>query len=81
MDLLRFDIHTYPHNIHMDPKFRGVPQVLGWIRGLWELIFLREFESKQEAFNFELYLKKLRNKAYIRTTYSECFISGCGAVR
>ena len=51
------------------------------VSGPWQLIFLREFETKREAVNFELKLKKLRNKEYIKTTYTQFFISGCGAVR
>ena len=50
-------------------------------RGPWQLIFLREFETKQEAVNFETKLKKLRNKEYIKATFIQFFISGCGAVR
>ena len=50
-------------------------------RDPWELIFLREFETKREAVNFEMKLKKLKNKKYIIKTYSQFFISGCSAVR
>jgi putative endonuclease len=34
-------------------------------RGLWELIFKKEFNSKSEATVFELKLKKLKSKKYI----------------
>ena len=61
------------HNLGENKSTKG--------RGPWQLIFLREFETKQEAVNFELKLKKLRNKEYIKTTYTQFFISGCGAVR
>ena len=40
----------------------------------WVLIFQRGFESKTEALKFERSLKKLRNKKYIRETFSEYFI-------
>ncbi|MCW5910087.1 MAG: GIY-YIG nuclease family protein [Cyclobacteriaceae bacterium] len=45
-------------------------------KGPWKLIFIREFESKQEANKFELLLKKLRNKNYILKAYGDCFITG-----
>ena len=40
----------------------------------WRLIFVREFETKSEALNFEKYLKKTRNKEYIKKEFSEYFI-------
>jgi hypothetical protein len=50
-------------------------------RGPWKFIFIREFETKKEALSFELHLKKLRNKTYIREQYSQYFLglgdSGC----
>ena len=33
----------------------------------WKLIFLRSFDIKTEALKFERYLKKTRNKRYIKT--------------
>ena len=43
-------------------------------RGPWKLIFVREFDSKLEANRFELKLKKLKNKAYIKKEFSLYFI-------
>jgi putative endonuclease len=43
-------------------------------KGPWEVIFVRGFETKIEANRFELKLKKLKNKRYIRKEYSEYFI-------
>ena len=43
-------------------------------KGPWKLIFRRPFDSKLEANRFELYLKKLRNKEYIRLTFAQYFI-------
>ena len=40
----------------------------------WKLIFRRSFEIKIEALKFERYLKKTRNKEYIKRVYSEYFI-------
>jgi len=40
----------------------------------WRMVFTRGFEVKKEALQFERYLKKLRNKKYISTTYAEYFI-------
>jgi putative endonuclease len=42
-------------------------------KGSWELIFLRGFENNLDANRFELKLKKLRNKKFIRTEYAEFF--------
>lgn len=42
-------------------------------KGPWKLIFLKSFNSKIEAIRFELKLKKLRNKDYIRKEFSEYF--------
>ena len=42
-------------------------------KGPWELIFIREFQSKLEANRFELKLKKLKNKEYIRSHYKDFF--------
>ena len=40
----------------------------------WKLIFCRSFDIKIEALKFEIYLKKMRNKEYIKRVYSEYFI-------
>jgi putative endonuclease len=61
------------HNIGLNKSTKG--------RGPWKFIFIREFETKKEALSFELHLKKLRNKTYIRAQYSQYFLnagdSGC----
>ncbi len=43
-------------------------------KGPWKIIFLREFNSNLDANKFELKLKKLRNKNFIRKDYSEFFL-------
>ena len=43
-------------------------------RGPWRLIFLKSFNEKGEANQFEIYLKKLRNKSYIRRVFSDYFL-------
>ena len=43
-------------------------------KGPWNLIFVRTFTEKSEALRFEKYLKKLRNKEYIRRVYAEYFV-------
>lgn len=43
-------------------------------KGPWKLIFRKEFQTKSEALKFELQLKRLKNKNYIRTTFSEFFL-------
>ncbi|OIP57501.1 MAG: hypothetical protein AUK34_09955 [Ignavibacteria bacterium CG2_30_36_16] len=54
-------------------------------KGPWKLIFLKQFDGKLEANRFEIKLKKLRNKKYIRNEYSEYFLdvsySGHSAAR
>lgn len=40
----------------------------------WKLIFIKSFESKTDALKFEKYLKKSRNKDYIKRTFAEYFI-------
>jgi putative endonuclease len=40
----------------------------------WKLIFCRSFDTKTEELKFERYLKKTRNKEYIKRVYSEYFI-------
>jgi len=42
-------------------------------RGPWEFIFVRSFETEKEARDFESYLKKSRNKDYIKRQFSEYF--------
>jgi putative endonuclease len=44
-------------------------------KGPWKLIFRREYENKTEALKFELQLKRMKNKQYIRRTYSEYFLN------
>ncbi|WP_170827371.1 GIY-YIG nuclease family protein [Roseivirga sp. 4D4] len=43
-------------------------------KGPWRLIFIREFENRLEANRFELYLKKLKNKSYIKREYTRYFL-------
>jgi putative endonuclease len=43
-------------------------------RGPWKFIFVRSFELEKEARDFELYLKKSRNKEFIRRQFSGYFI-------
>ena len=43
-------------------------------KGPWKLIFRRDFKDKREGLKFEKALKSLRNKNYIRTTFSDYFI-------
>lgn len=43
-------------------------------KGPWKLIFLSNFNNNLDANKFELKLKKLRNKDFIKTEYSEFFI-------
>jgi putative endonuclease len=43
-------------------------------KGPWKLIFRRDFENKTEALKFELLLKRMKNKNYIRSTFSEYFL-------
>jgi putative endonuclease len=42
-------------------------------RGPWSYIFQRPFASDKEARSFETYLKKSRNKQYLRAKFSEYF--------
>jgi putative endonuclease len=44
-------------------------------RGPWRYIFLRHFDNKSDARVFEIYLKKTRNKIYIRSEFSEFFLN------
>ena len=43
-------------------------------KGPWKLIFAKEWETKSEAVNFELKLKRLRNKEFIKKQYATFFI-------
>lgn len=43
-------------------------------KGPWKLIFAKGFDSKLEANRFELHLKKLKNKTYIRKEFDEFFL-------
>jgi putative endonuclease len=43
-------------------------------KGHWKLIFRKDFDNKSDALKFELLLKRLRNKNYIRTSFSEFFL-------
>ncbi len=40
----------------------------------WHIIFIRKFESKADALKFERYLKKTKNKEYIKREFSKFFI-------
>lgn len=42
-------------------------------RGPWKFIFQRHFDTKTEALEFEIYLKKSRNKEYIKRVFGEYF--------
>ena len=43
-------------------------------KGPWKLVFKRMFESRIEASRFELELKRLRNKEYVRRAFEQFFI-------
>ena len=43
-------------------------------RGPWKLIFKRKFENKFEANRFELELKRLKNKEYIKCEFAKYFL-------
>ncbi len=43
-------------------------------RGPWKFIFQRSFETKSDAMEFEIYLKKSRNKEYIKRAFGEFFL-------
>ena len=43
-------------------------------KGPWKLIFERGFESRLEANRFELKLKSLKNKNYIRREFADWFL-------
>jgi putative endonuclease len=40
----------------------------------WKFIFVRSFESENEAREFESYLKKTRNKDFIKRQFLEYFV-------
>ena len=54
------------HNAEQNKSTRG--------KGPWKLVLLREFDSNLEASRFEVKLKRLRNKEYIRNIYKEYFL-------
>ena len=41
----------------------------------WRYIFSRQFDNESDARAFEIYLKKTRNKIYIRLQFSEFFLN------
>jgi putative endonuclease len=43
-------------------------------RGPWKFIFVRPFQSQKEARAFEAYLKKTRNKDFIKRQFPEYFV-------
>jgi len=43
-------------------------------KGPWKLIFKRAFMTKIEANRFELRLKKLKNKEYIKREFKDYFL-------
>ena len=43
-------------------------------KGPWKLIFKMCFREKKEALLFEKYLKKVRNKEFIKTKFSKYFL-------
>ncbi len=43
-------------------------------RGPWKFIFQRSFDTKTAALEFEIYLKKSRNKDYIKRAFGEFFL-------
>jgi putative endonuclease len=43
-------------------------------RGPWKYILIRPFDTKSEAMDFESYLKKSRNKDFIRREFKVYFI-------
>ena len=44
-------------------------------KGPWKLIFVRNFDTKMDAFKFEKKLKSLRNKSFIRAEFSQFFLN------
>lgn len=59
------DRRLQEHNLGQNKSTKG--------RGPWRLIFIRGFDAKVEANRFELELKKLKNKEYIRRVYLRFF--------
>ena len=43
-------------------------------KGPWFYIFVRPFDSRKEAIEFENYLKTSRNKEYIRRAFAQYFL-------
>ena len=60
------EIRLDGHNKGLNKSTRG--------KGPWKFIFIRNFDSRSEALNFERYLKKLKNKHYIRVKFNEYFL-------
>ncbi len=54
------------HNSDLNKSTKG--------RGPWKYIFICEFATKKEALVFELYLKRTRNKVYLREKFSQHFL-------
>ena len=54
------------HNSGLNKSTKG--------RGPWKFIFVREFSSKLEATDFERYLKRIRNKDYIKQKFAGYFL-------
>ena len=44
-------------------------------KGPWALIFERNFQDKADGLKFEKELKRLKNKKYIRTAFSQYFLN------
>jgi putative endonuclease len=44
-------------------------------RGPWKYIFKRSFNSDKDARSFEVYLKKSKNKQYIKRQFAQYFIN------
>ena len=43
-------------------------------KGPWKLVFRKTFMTKTEALQFETYLKKIRNKTFIKNQFPKEFI-------
>ena len=60
------ELRLHQHNTGQSKWTKG--------KGPWRVIFLRPFASNLEANRFELYLKKLKNKGYIKITFAQYFL-------
>jgi putative endonuclease len=60
--LERLKEHNYNHHHYTANK------------GPWDLIFVRQFDNKNEALLFEKKLKSVRNKDFIKREYFQFFI-------